>query len=120
VCMCVCVCVCVCVVVPVMYTRSFCLHALSCVLTVRRVSLVQACALCLLAQLSVEGGSLSIPVTADVLSAMEFSNAIARFTKPKSDDELVPEIDPAFAAFLVPSQQTHPLVVPVLPLMAPS
>jgi hypothetical protein len=75
------------------------------------------CVCTLVWQLSSEDGVLRIPVTAEVLSAMEFSNAIARFTKPKSADEIVPEIDPAFKPYLVPSQQTHPLVVPVLPIM---
>ena len=60
---------------------------------------------------------LQIPVTAEVLNAMDFANAISKYTKPKSDGDARPEVDPSFQDYIVPGGMTNRTVVPVLPAM---
>ncbi len=87
--------------------RPFLRHGHRC--AVRRV---RACV-----QLTTEAGAIVIPITAEVMSPMEFANAVVRFSKPAGLDDAT---DPVFRDFIVPCGKTHVSVVPLLPTSSPS
>ena len=72
-----------------------------------------------------QDGVASIRITATVKTPMEFSNAVARYSKPAGSEDdargsgeaaaAAAATDKAFAEYLVPLGHTNPSVVPLLP-----